>query len=125
MQAYVEERLRSALLRCSERIYRIRVTLGDVNGPRGGDDKRCQIHVDLGRLPGVVAENKDADLYAAISRSTLRAARAVKRRLSRALTRERGLAKSPWSHDWYGEDARNEATPPAASGPRSVLRWKS
>lgn len=38
-----ERRLRFALTRISDRIRRVTVRLGDVDGPRGGEDKFCRI----------------------------------------------------------------------------------
>jgi len=40
---YVERRLAFALERFGERIGLVRVRLTDVNGPKGGMDKRCMI----------------------------------------------------------------------------------
>jgi ribosome-associated translation inhibitor RaiA len=59
------------------------VQLSDINGPRGGIDKRCQIEVQLKGTPNVVIEDVEADLYAAIDRAAERVGRTVARRLSR------------------------------------------
>lgn len=38
-----QSRLKAALQRLSPRVPRVTVQLSDVNGPRGGVDKRCQL----------------------------------------------------------------------------------
>jgi hypothetical protein len=47
LRAYVERRLGFALGRFGDRLGPITVRFSDVNGHRGGVDKRCQIHVDF------------------------------------------------------------------------------
>ena len=82
MRVYIERRLGFALSSCYRHVKRILVRLSDINGPRGGSDKRCQLEV---MLPGqtVVVENTEADLYVAINRATSRAGRTVMRQLRR------------------------------------------
>ena len=93
LRAHIERRLGFALSSCYRHIKRILVRLSDVNGPRGGNDKRCQLEV---MLPGqaVVVEDTEADLYVAINRAASRAGRTVmrqirrKRRINRVCTPE-------------------------------------
>ena len=80
---HVTKRLQHALGCCADRISRVMVRLSDINGPRGGVDKRCQIQVRLATLADVVIEDTQADLYVAIDRATERAARTVVRHLAR------------------------------------------
>lgn len=48
----LEETVRTRLSRFSERLTRVEVHVGDENGDRGGDDKRCVIEVrPAGRDP--------------------------------------------------------------------------
>ena len=47
LQTHIERRLRFALGRFDGRIGRVTVRISDVNGPRGGIDKRCRIEVSL------------------------------------------------------------------------------
>ena len=66
-------------------IRRVIIRLSDINGPRGGEDKRCHLEVRLkGGLPGVVIEDIEADLYLAINRAAERAGRTLARRLARS-----------------------------------------
>jgi ribosomal subunit interface protein len=82
MRTHIERRLGFALSTCYTHIKRILVHLSDVNGPRGGNDKRCHLVVTL---PGqaVVVEKTEADLYVAINRAASRAGRTVMRQLKR------------------------------------------
>jgi len=84
LRSQAERRVRFALGSASRNIRSIVMRLLDVNGPRGGVDKRCTIRANLpGALP-VVIEQQEADLYLAIGRAADRAGRAVSRRLERA-----------------------------------------
>jgi ribosome hibernation promoting factor len=85
LRVHLERRLLFALGRFDGRIRRVTVRLADVNGPRGGVDKRC--HVSLMLSPGgnVVLEEKNADLVAAIDRAADRLGHAVARKLHRAI----------------------------------------
>ena len=78
----VTRRLRFALGRFDRRVGRVSVRLGDVNGPRGGVDKSCTVHLHAaGR--SITIEERDRDMYAAIDRAAERAGRAVERALAR------------------------------------------
>ena len=43
--AHVERRARFALGRFADRVVRVKIQLADVNGPRGGVDKRCRVRL--------------------------------------------------------------------------------
>ncbi|MCU7843257.1 MAG: HPF/RaiA family ribosome-associated protein [Candidatus Thiodiazotropha sp. (ex Monitilora ramsayi)] len=83
---HTKRRLHFTLSCCKDRIQRVVVKLSDINGPRGGADKRCQVHVTLAALPDVLVEDIEADLYVAIDRATDRTGRTVIRRISRQHT---------------------------------------
>jgi ribosome hibernation promoting factor len=75
-----QQRLLFALGRFANRVRSLTVRLSDVNGPRGGRDKRCAIAVRVaGSKRLIVVEDLDVDLPAAISRAAERTARAVAR----------------------------------------------
>ena len=57
--------------------------LSDINGPRGGKDKRCHLELRLKGLPEVVIKDTEVDLYVAIDRAAERAGRALQRCLAR------------------------------------------
>ena len=79
---HVACRIHFALGRFDGWVRRVTVRVADVNGPRGGVDKRCHLRVDVAGRP-VTIEELDADLYAAIDRAAERAGRAARRTLAR------------------------------------------
>ncbi|MGB5472485.1 MAG: HPF/RaiA family ribosome-associated protein [Gammaproteobacteria bacterium] len=83
LRSHAERRLRFVLTCCGDHIQQVVMRLSDINGPRGGADKRCHLRVVLTGLPDVVVEDTEADLYVAIDRATGRAGRTVGRRLAR------------------------------------------
>ena len=84
-------RLRFVLTHHSDRIERVVVRLGDMNGPRGGVDKFCRIQVYLFDAPVAAIEEIGLDLYAVINRATDRAGRLVVKHLERSrIGRRRG-----------------------------------
>ncbi len=84
LHGFVERRILLALGRLSPGIHCAIVRLHDLNGPRGGMDKTCQIEVRLRSRNGLVVEHTDSNLYAAISRAADRAGRAVVQTKERA-----------------------------------------
>ena len=83
LRNHAERRLRFALACCDDHIQRVVMRLSDINGPRGGEDKRCSLQVRLAGLPDVVIEDTEADLYVAIDRAVDRAGRTVVRKIGR------------------------------------------
>ena len=82
LREYTGRRLRFALVHAGDHVRRVTVRLYDVNGPRGGIDKRCRIQVMLNGLAAVVIEGTEADLYLAIDRAADRIGRTVMRGLA-------------------------------------------
>ena len=83
LREHAERRLQFALSWAGNEVRAVRVSLFDVNGPRGGNDKRCRIQIPLSGSPNVVVEDAEADLYVAIDRAADRAERTLARRLGR------------------------------------------
>jgi len=83
LRSYTERRLRFALTCCDHHIQRVAIRLSDINGSRGGKDKRCHLQVMLAGLPDVVIEDIETDLYVAIDRAVDRAGRTVVRKIDR------------------------------------------
>lgn len=86
LERYAERRLGFALRKFAKEIGRVTVRLSDLNGPRGGADKRCQITASLPPSPAVTLQAVEADPYAAIDRAAARLERALARSMGR--TRE-------------------------------------
>lgn len=91
IQDYIQRRLSFALDHLRGRVRRVRVRLSDVNGDRGGIDKRCQLHVQLAETSDVVVADVQRDLYVAMTRAVDRAAGAIGRRLARLRTAQTKL----------------------------------
>ena len=91
LRGSIERRLRYVLGRFCIRITRVTVFLADLNGPRGGMDKRCRIVVRLVRAGQVFVEDTDADLGVVVDRATDRVGQSVRRELERQ--RERGATR--------------------------------
>jgi putative sigma-54 modulation protein len=89
---HVEGRVRLSLGAAAERIESVSVRLSDVNGPRGGEDKRCRVVVYLRQGRDVVTEAVDGDLYAAVDAAVGRAKEAVWRFVHRRRTLRRQYA---------------------------------
>lgn len=79
---HVERRLRFALARADAYVRQVTVHLADIEGPRGGIEKRCRVRVRL--KPGVdlLVEDTEAELYAAVDRAADRVGRSVVRRVT-------------------------------------------
>jgi putative sigma-54 modulation protein len=77
-------------------VRRVLVLLEDVNGPRGGVDKRCRMVLALADGRSLVVDSAAGDVYAAVVEATHRAKQNIARRLSRLRTcqrRSRGHAR--------------------------------
>jgi len=79
------------------KVRRVVVRVGDLNGPKGGEDKFCRITAEVGHGT-VVVKDVNSNLYAAISHAARRF----------ALTASRVLARA------YHETGRNRFLPEAS-----------
>ncbi len=84
----LEDFVETTFARLSERIHRIRVTLHDVNGLRGGNDILCRVEVvsSAGRI--VIDETSDRPLRAVMG-ACLRATKTMWRRIDKLRSRRR------------------------------------
>jgi putative sigma-54 modulation protein len=89
--AYAERRVRSAIGRLIPTSCEVRMTLTDTNGPKGGEDKRCVMHVIVRGGPSLSAHVSaaSADAYAAIDIACERMFQALHRRVERRRERNR------------------------------------
>lgn len=86
---YIRRRAHFSLGRFAARIRSLSIHLADVNGPRGGVDKCCDIRVDVGLRQQVIVRERQANLHAAVAFAMERAERAVQRQLKFASTGNR------------------------------------
>ena len=84
-----ERRLRFVMRRLTWLVPRARVQLSDVNGPRGGIDKRCRVELKAGAAGTVVIIAMARDWHGAIETALARAARALVRTWRRGRQRPR------------------------------------
>ena len=79
----IERQLQSALSRFESKIDSIQLTLRDNNGPRGGIDQQCRVHVHLNDGTDITVSEVQASLFAAVASVADRVAHTVMRRLER------------------------------------------
>jgi len=79
----VGRRLHFQLSRFNGEISAVIVRISDINGPKGGPDKRCQVTVRGPAFGSVTIEDLSADPYSAVDMALERAARAVRRQIER------------------------------------------
>jgi hypothetical protein len=96
---HARRRLRFVMARHGERIERILVKLGEMNGTFGPHGKYCRIQVDLVDAPPVVSLDTGADFDDVIDRAVDRAGRAALKHLrrTRVATAEPGFASTEHS----------------------------
>ncbi len=87
LRAYVLRAVHFHLSRFGRELSSVSARIGDINGPKGGIDKRCQLHVRGPRLGSVVVAVVSADPYAAVDGCAERAGRSVGRELERLRAR--------------------------------------
>lgn len=113
LRQHTERRLQFALSWADDDVRAIAVRLSDINGPRGGNDKRCRIKITLSGTNEVVIEDAESDLYVAIDRAADRTERAVARRLERLREHrhERFTSKEPAEFELAKDAGWTPATP--------------
>ena len=77
LRTLTERRVRQALKRLAWLTPRVRVHLSDINGPRGGIDKRCQIELLTDGGKPVVVTSLARDWFSALQSALTRATRAL------------------------------------------------
>lgn len=77
LRTLAERRVRQALRRVAWLTPRVRVHLSDINGPRGGIDKRCQIELMTKDTQPVVITSLARDWFTALHSALARATRAL------------------------------------------------
>jgi len=84
------ERVRFALRRLNAWVASAKVQFSDINGPRGGIDKRCQVALTTDSAGTVVITSLAHDWRTALDRSLARATRVLTRSLQRSQKQLRG-----------------------------------
>lgn len=94
IESHTQEKLETMIHHYGDRILKVIVHMSDDNGPKGGEDKHCHIHVEMKKLPTVVIEDSEDNLYTAIDKATHRAERAVRKSLEKVQTKARHVDKT-------------------------------
>lgn len=89
IETLVRRRLGFALSRHASEIRRVEVELADINGPRGGVDKRCRVDVTLSHGGTIRAESTELLVRDAIDGAARRVGRRVARLRGRETTQRR------------------------------------
>ena len=84
LRTLTERRVRHALKRLAWLVPRVRVHLSDINGPRGGIDKRCQIELITDGGKAVIVTSLARDWFLALQSALTRAARSLLHNLQRS-----------------------------------------
>ena len=74
LQHHLKKRVGLAFGRARSNVARIVVRLRDLNGPRGGADKLCQVSVVMPGRPQIIVSEVQQDMYHAIDSAIKRAA---------------------------------------------------
>ncbi len=82
LRAQAESRVRIATQRLSSFVSRAVVRLKDLNGPRGGVDKLCQIQFNTANGGVLVVSSRGADWRATLEVALARASHTLSRRFS-------------------------------------------
>ena len=93
LKRYATDHVAAKLAKHARSIQSVVIRFSDVNGTKGGEDKRCEVEVYLRRVPSpVVVASTDHDLRAAMDAAADRAQKRVGRTLDRRRTtpRQRG-----------------------------------
>ena len=91
LREHITRRLNFAFARTHHKVGRIIIRLRDLNGPRGGPDKVCQVDVELPNRPGVVIREVQENIYNAIDNAVKRAAYRTMRLASRQPRTKRSM----------------------------------
>jgi ribosome-associated translation inhibitor RaiA len=89
LRDYALRRIHAQLSRFGTEISTITVRLSDMNGPKGGADKRCHISVRGPSIGTTTIDERREDAYAAVDVVVERAAHSAGRELERQRTRRR------------------------------------
>lgn len=94
LEQYVHRRIHRGLRDRLDSASILRIGLSDINGPRGGADKCCQVHIALPQQNDVVVKDIQPDMYSAIDRALRRARQVLSRRSSKQHDRKHGRRES-------------------------------
>jgi hypothetical protein len=83
MYSQLARQVRLALSRFGTYLQIVKVRITDINGPKGGVDKRCIVSVKLASSGEVVVQGEGENIFSALNYSLSRAGRSINRSLER------------------------------------------
>jgi hypothetical protein len=89
MRKLAEHRVRFVMRRLLWLVPRVRVHMSDVNGQRGGVDKRCQVELVTDSVGSVVISSTARNWHVALQDALERATQVLKRNLQRIRNKQR------------------------------------
>lgn len=89
LKNHATRRLQFGLRRFGHAINGVTLRVSDVNGPRGGVDKRCHIIAHGPRLGTIAVDELHGDIYLAVDAAVERLSRTVGRELARVRSNQR------------------------------------
>lgn len=90
LREHAARRIHFHLSRFGNDVTALLVRIADVNGPKGGVDKRCQISVYGSRFGSATLDEMSGDVYSAVDMAVQRIGRSIGRELDRARSDWRG-----------------------------------
>lgn len=88
MAGRVEALVRGRLDRVSDRLTRVEIHVGDINGPRQGNDIRCSVELRPEGMKPVSATDEAASIEAAAASATDKALSAFDRQIGKQTSRK-------------------------------------
>ena len=84
----IESLVRGRLDHVTDRLSRVEVHIGDVNGPKGGDDIRCMVELRPTGMQPISASHEAASAEIAATSATDKALTAFNRQVGRQTSRK-------------------------------------
>jgi putative sigma-54 modulation protein len=111
LKAWVYERMGRQLGKYAQQIERVQVRFGDENGPKGGHDKCCLVHVILSKLPPVAVEMRGETDREAFDLAAKAAERATRRNMEK-----HGYSTHHHKHKQHAQPMPLESAPAEDTG---------
>ena len=95
----IQEKTRRVFDKLCHSVNSIKVTIDDVNGPRGGKDKHCRVVIHVIGIPDVVITDNQSSVMSAVNKSLSRAKIALLRKVKRKQKSSPALTEKPLDED--------------------------
>lgn len=79
----IQQKARRMFDKFHHRINTLKVTIDDINGPRGGKDKHCRVVIHTTGMPDIVITDNQTSVMSAVNISLSRARAALLRKVKR------------------------------------------